>query len=299
MISIIPKKPQDFLNEIMKKKNLLVDKSFFIQLDNFPDYDLLPYINNTFNRYIFSNRYKFENVSQMVYKAKLSNFVLFDNDSIDGMCAELNINNSLENEKKLTIAYKQNQEIFNEYKFDYESWEEIEIYKYEITSIDNFSKEIKYQGAFYGHTDSIDNGYYNFYCILNIYSALNINRKIYDDLIIESYNLFIEKKYKQAYYIAYSAFENFINDQFYKSLPNEKKNLRIKDKIDKIYLNNYSNEFYHFLKQNLKNYTNKRNDIAHGNTTKSITKKEAINILNLVISIIYSYENDFLKINDL
>lgn len=298
MVPIIKKKNEIFLSDMLRKSELLIEKKFLIRIDIFPDSELLPYENGTFNRYVFSSNYSCKNKFDMVYKSCFEKLFLFDNDSIMEICNDLDIDNTLDEESILNLAYTMNREVFDNYKFDYERWEEIEFYKINITGIDNFEKKINYQGAFWGHTDSIDNGYYYFYSFINILGTLkNNNRKIFHDLIIESYSLFIEERFKQSFYIAYSAFENFINEKYYNNFPSQDRNIRLEQKIILIFNNNSSNEIFDFLKNNLKKYTNTRNDIAHGNNTNKIEKKHVVNLLNLVLSTIISYEQNIMQIN--
>lgn len=247
MQPIKSKKPKDFLATLLSKCHLLNSERYLIKLNLFPDYDILPYNNNTFNRYFFSNHYDFKKKFQTIYDASLDKLFLYDADSVEIVRKKLKITKTLEPSEILTIAYQSNLDVFNLHKFNFERWEEIEFYKYDVMSIDNIGKKINYQGAFWGHTDSIDNVYYNFYSFINLKGVKTNNyQTIYQDLISESYNLLNEEKNKQSFYIAYSALENFINGKYLQSVPQNPKNIRLEQKIDIIFNNNTSNEIYIF-----------------------------------------------------
>lgn len=151
--------------------------------------------------------------------------------------------------------------------------------KVELIGLDNIGCNIKYHGSFYGDSinlDIVNNG--QAYMKLSLLCS-NLNLPFYKELLLDSYIHLGEKNYKMCTFIAYAAFESFINivsgqedseerllDKFkslFKTKQVDNKNLNTYDSYTKL-INFYKDEKLQEI----------RNNIAHGKSDNDYWKDD-------------------------
>ncbi|MBJ8428615.1 hypothetical protein [Acinetobacter bereziniae] len=141
--------------------------------------------------------------------------------------------------------------------------------KVEIIGVDNFNCTINYHGSFYGDSSCLNMVEYGQTFMELSLLCSNQNIPFYKELLLDSYIHLEEKNYKMSAFIAFTAFESFVNDvsgredveerlvnkfKFaFKSKQVDGKNLNSYDSFTKL-LNFYNDE----------NLPEIRNNIAHG-----------------------------------
>jgi len=285
------KKIEDVLSKLLTKQNILIKETKIVRIDLFPDYNQIPYERSSVENLIFENSWSFSELYRDIFKISFDKQFIFDHDSIQKL-SHLVYGRAFsedQSEKVLTEAYGKKRNDFNDYKIA-PSFDDFELYSLIIKQVDNNNRKVLYKGTYMGHTSDIDNGWWNLYTTASIIGVpIQEINEFYKELFIESYILFNDNKMNLAYFIAYSAFESYINSKF-----EDSQSGRLKDKIKDLFAETVPNltghQVYSSIIGQFDSYTSKRNIIAHGREKITITKEEYYNLLLFCSLLVNSYE---------
>lgn len=290
---------QDILLKLLASLGILTTKRIVIRIDNNPNYDISKYQVGDDADYFFKNFWDFSNEFNLVVDIEFIDTKLFHFDDLERSSAEYNLPFNREDHLKF----------INKVNSLHKSWfskngmqmdiDQFKLHHLRKISIDNIKKKLYYEGSFFGNHETFDPLDWGIYSLVELNELTQDSSKFYKNLIGESYLLQIESKYKLAYFLAYSAFESFVNKEL--NIKNDEK--RLKEKITELFRTKFPQLERHQIYSSVINFydgfTENRNNIAHGLNEISISKETFQSALLSILTLIYCYEFDIKTFEDL
>ncbi len=285
---------------LLQKLEILKRKSIFIKIDNTPDFN---FTDNSSSEedYYFRNYFKFNKFFTWVTSVNFGTIRIYHYDDFLRLSEEYKIHfDSFKDLKFIKQIHKIDKDAFHNNGFETEL-DEFKMKDIRLNRIDNYEKRIYYEGKFYGdnyYIDPIDFGYYSTATLIGFKAKPG---NFYEEIIAESYLLFLEKKFKLAYFLIFTALENFVNLK----LQSHKEKKELKDKVNLAFSSKFSDiskhEIYCSIIGEYDNYAEIRNQIAHGNMTTELMEENVEELFVFILTLILVYEkslNHFSEIVD-
>lgn len=281
------KNKTNLIVEYLYSESILKQSKYIFKMDFFPDFDYTDYKKGIPQTYYFHDEIDFSHLfSDIIRYEKLEPHIFSPYekpDFLEEYLCEITIDK--------TNVLKE-----NEVPTDFDSFK---FQKAKIYSIDNINKKINYdctcitEGNFLG--DDIVNIYFTTKLCGVVKDITSFD--LYKQLIVDSYRKYLNKDYRMAFFLMFSAFECFINsslnsDDEEKRLV-EKKNELFKSKFPILNINEINSSV------DMKKYEKKRNDIAHGREKITIEKQLVDDIYFDFISLIVSLNQGITNYTDL
>lgn len=171
--------------------------------------------------------------------------------------------------------------------------------KIHLYSVDNVNKTINYDCTCSTEEMMLGNDFVDIYCEVDLCGITwKINTaNLYNQLIVDSYRKYLQKDFRMAYFLMYSAFECFINTKSGKH-DEEKRLVQKKNELFKLKFSCLnSNQINSSV--DMKKYEDIRNDIAHGREEFNIKKELVDDIYFDFLSLIISFEENIQKFEEL
>jgi len=278
------------LQKLLVKLGVLTAKKLIIKIGNTPDYDISEYQREIDTDYFFNNSWDFSNELQSVVDISFIENKLYHYDDFDRASKELNLFFDKENHTQfLNDIYSTNSNWFIENGMEPDI-DQFKLHTLRKSSIDNVSRRIYYEGSFLGNHETFDPIDWGLYSLIELIGMPQGSDKFYKDLIGESFILHNENKNKLSYFLAYSAFESFINS----GLGTVNDERRLKEKITELYRTKFPqlerHQIYTSVMNKYDSFTANRNNIAHGTNSISILNEEVVSALFFILTLINSFE---------
>lgn len=272
-------------NNIIERKEVILKTNFNVNLD-FTDFDR--YVQQP---YFFFDAWSFKHLYNKVFTAEIKD-TFFVIDTIQSSDDYIELSDQFllkyayepETDELLTFIHEHARDtgksIYDYFEgciSDNDSLQlnrNFHIKAIDIVSINNNTRNIAYHGSFF--TDDVGFEYiHHLYTILEI-TCSKTKKPFYKELLLEAYSLMQEGNYKMAYFVAYTAFENFVNVKSGEALEAKRLSDKFKDAYNKHpNIQNFSShESYRQLINNIDYYTHIRNSIAHGQDNQHIWNDE-------------------------
>jgi hypothetical protein len=292
------KSHDQLIDKLLAKLGILEWKTIYFDVDLEPDYEILKY-KKDYSDFYFKNSLSFEGRYQYVLDAEIGNFKLYPYDILKYISQESGVALPDSFENAQVLEFLEEVAVSNHDKMIDFGWEpqvdQLNLYCLRISHIENDSKFIVYEGAYMGLlTDFGDD--------ITLYADISLKvvpfldgspSQFYKTLVAEAYLLFMQRNYKLAAFVLFSAYDNFVNEKY--GNPHEEKRLReklntvFKDRFEKLEKHN----IYTQIKRQIDDFEKVRNSIAHGTNTEYISFTEVKDSFIIMLSLFISYEFTF------
>jgi hypothetical protein len=164
-----------------------------------------------------------------------------------------------------------------------------------VESINNLKRHFTVLGGYEAVSDRIDPDDWEIlveYLLTGVPEESTIG-KFYVELLAEAYSLLLAGNFKLAYFIAFTALENYVNDK----MGSENDEERFSDKVKKLFKSVFGDVSTHAIFtsiiRDLSSFEKTRNTIAHGREVIHVDSDELENILVFVLTLVATSENKF------
>lgn len=253
--------------------------------------------------YYFSSKWSFNDYFENLTNLTILGYKFYHDDDIkelnrdDDFAYNVNSETLEKNLNQINILYS---DYFKRYGCDADELEEFKVKQIKIRTIDNIKKEICYEGIYFGDGYGLavlDYGECGFFAKIKMEGICKSS--LHNDLLGESYLLYLSGNYKLSYFVAYSAFENFLNLKTNSFQVQE----RLAEKLKKLFKDNEidteKNIIYCSIINNFSKRTKLRNDIAHGMLADDITHLIIEEFFIEITTMIILYEDNCLTFKEL
>lgn len=259
---------------------LVVNKTVYFTVDTMPDYDYSAYDSYRESDYYFANSWDFSFDFSRIFRITNKETLFVHPDLYHNL-------NKFHKDVLSTNGFKSNSDVgdmlsfvidsvemtdevhktLNENLLNFDSSMTPHINVLNIAGVDNNKKKVFYNGSFY--SAGIDHGEYDVVCCAEVI-GVGVSRYSYffKELLVEAYSHLVDSNYKMAYFIAYSALENYVNWKINGDLIEERFSNKYKSAF-KTLPEFEHNIIYPYFKSKLPEYTTLRIVIAHGKDDES------------------------------
>lgn len=289
-----------YKNKIDSRKLLIylkvIDvKETIIPIKIEPDYDLSEYQREIDSDYYITNKWRFNNHFENLTRLEFLSHRLYHQDNFEDF--EDNLQSHLTSD-----SIEENLNIINEIDRDSFAWsghesDELDEFKLKylrLRSIDNVNKVINYEGTFFGSSYGLtvlDWGECGFYAKILVEGTCK--SLLYNDLLGESYLLYLSGNYKLSHFVAYSAFENFLNFKTDSFDIQERLSEKLKKLFKESQIDTNKNVIYCSIINNFSKQTKRRNDVAHGMEVENLDAHIVEDFLIEITTMMVLYESNF------
>ncbi|MEZ8415459.1 hypothetical protein BCU85_05535 [Vibrio lentus] len=282
----------------------------FIRLNHTPDYNKTPYQGYSISDYFFDNSYEFPCDYTTVFDVSVHQVGIYHSDDFSSLMeherfahlecmvefGEEALNACLEVE----VSNGEDSDFFKHNGFG-KQVDQFKIENVDCSSIELLRKRYSISGNFTGDSSDIDPLDWAVYAEVEFcgLASSDIEEEFYSDLLIKSYHAKLDKDYRMSFFLAYSAFEGFINQ----SLDSEREEERLSDKLNQLFKARFGDISKHQIYTSIigdfnKKLTPLRNDIAHGRKS-DFNEDIAREMLIVSLMFICSYNNRADKFKDI
>lgn len=289
------------IEELLNLLGIVTYNEVFILINNQPDYDISEYQREVFSNYYFHNSWGFNHLFQSILTVDFLKKYIIHAEDINNLSKEYKVPYDYEDRDTgefLMKVHTKDKDAIDIFGGGTEVGE-LKLNHLRVSSIDNIGGTINYKGSFGGDSSDIESVDYGFYSLVRITGIPNEITYLgfYKSLLAESYILYKEKKLKLAYFVAFSAFESFIN-------ANVSRKMNMKQKIKELFTGNFLNLEEDQISSSFEphffdSFEQKRNTIAHGKGKEVITKEEVENAFIFILSLISVFEFKCSTLNEL
>ena len=282
---------------------ILHKEKIFIQIDNHPDYDLSEYRRDETANYFFSNSWDFRAIYQSVLDFEFSDSYVLHADQLTELGEEYNIPinyTGMDVPRFLDKVRRINEEAIEAHAFPTDL-DQFKLHHLRKRSIDNIRGRLYYEGSFIGSSNEVDATDWGIYSLSEI-TAIPLSTRFnsfFNELISEAYILLIEGKWKLLYFVAYSAFESFVNERL--STGDEKQ--RLEERLKMLFKIKFpdiaTHQIYTTLLNDYEGFTRIRNTIAHGRGSIHISKSMLKELFYFILVLFGSWELSLRTFTDL
>ena len=289
------KKKENLLSKLFNHLGIIKEDEIIIKINHFPDYDMSPYQGCNTSQYYFSNSWDFSNYFDQIISVDFSASRIFHSEDIERAKVELNI----ELNDTYDIAHNLNKinDIENTY-FERNGvipmdLDDFSIQPVRLKSIDQIMKKVIYESVFEGDNYTIDPIDWSVFTKIKLKGTSNCSSSFYKKLFAESYILYTNQQFKLSYFIAFTAFENFIKSNQKDPDKNDKLINCIKTVLASKIKNIHKHSVYTSVINDFNTLCKYRNAIAHGTELNSINLKDQVeNLFYFALTlIIVHYDN--------
>lgn len=295
---------------LMESIDIFRNHRAFICLDHNPDYNITPYQGSMFADYYFNNSYKFPCNYSSVYDVSIHKVGIYHADDFDFLKKQKrfsHLKNITENGEdtlnaclEIEIQNGDDSDFFEHFGFGTEV-NQFKLGEVNFSGADITRKRYSISGNFVGDSSDIDPIDWAIYAEVEFWGleSSDFEEEFYSDLLVKSYNAYLEKDYRMSFFLAYSAFEGFINQ----NLSSGKEEERLSDKLSKLFKNRFNDISRHQIYTTIiKDFNGRltflRHDIAHGRKS-DFTEDTTREMLIISLLFISSYQNYADKFSDL
>lgn len=280
---------------LMLALNILEKVTEIKKIDHHPDYDLTPYQGPCTSNYVFKDTVSIpKSLSSLInVNLGIAKIIHFDDLKNLASSCSLPFSSGLGGEYIIECALENNEDAFSHSGFE----PEIDQFKLnEIKAVINNdgSKTVDLEGSFIGDSYGISPEDWDLYTeiiYIGFKSSLD-DEDFYVELISQSYSMHAQKHYKLAFFLAYSALENYTNCK----LNSNEVEDRLTDKINRLFKKFFPesdlskhNVYTTVIGQFKKRLTPLRNHIAHGRR-HVFKNEESLEMLIYTLVLIASIE---------
>ncbi len=295
---------------LMESIGLLRNHREFICLDHSPDYDKTPYQGVIGTEYFFDNSYRFPFGYSTIFDVEIHQVGIYHSDNFK----------ELKNLKRFTLlkgTVEDGVETLNacldidlqkgkgsDFFEGYGFGTDVNNFKIEnvaCSGVDLTRKQYSISGNFFGDSYDIEPMDWAVYAEVELWGleSSEFDEEFYSELLVKSYHAKLDKDYRMSFFLAYSAFEGFINQNFH----SEKEEERLSDKLSQLFKDRFGDiskhQIYTTIVNNFKkNLTQLRHDIAHGRKS-DFNEGTAREMLVISLMFISSYNNHADKFSDI
>ncbi|MBS6574749.1 hypothetical protein [Parabacteroides goldsteinii] len=288
---------------LLTKLDILTAIDIIEKLNIEVDDDVSGYVGRESKNYYFKNKFSFQPYSTYLIKAEILASRVYSQSLLESDVDNSNNYFCLEG-KGLTENLKEIDTIdkgfFENNGCSIEAVNDFSLHKLRIRNIDNIKKDLYYEGTCYGNMLDIGDitSDWDVFSKISLLGIKNNISEFYKELLSESYMLYENENYKLSFFIAFSAFECFVNVKG--NMQDEQ--LPLIDKITNLYKWQFpdlsNNEIFQSIMPHHNKLTDIRNKIAHGKAKVCIRKREAEQCLKHVLIMILAYENTITGIKE-
>lgn len=271
---------------------IISQKEIIMPVDINPDDAIIQYDRHNAKDYYFLHDYPFQELFHSIIKAGVISTQIYNHEILQ---EALEINNLLIKIDPVDITtalnriHQENTAFFRENGYETDELDEYKLHKIRIQNIDNQHKKLYYEGGFFGDGIMCD---YETFAQVQL-EGVPTQTVFYKELLGESCVMFyLEHNYKMAFFLAFTAFECFINSVD----KTAKENIRLSEKITRTYQTVFNDlnkcQIYTSIINDWQGFEKQRNDIAHGNDTDTIniSLQEAQQFLIFCLTMIIMYD---------
>ena len=288
------KKYKDIELKLLSLLGILKDESRIIQLDNFPDYDLSGgYDGFTEKHYFFRDSWDFSSDYAAIINVSIDYIGVFHFDDVHRLSSEYKIpfneNNSFD--VVLNRIREQNSDLMLEEATD-PDFDGFKLNEVRVERVDQFGKTIEFVGGYNGCSDSIQPMDWKILVECSFYGFVSGARfgEFYADLIAESFALRDAGNNKLAYFLAFSALENYINDRH----GSHEIEGRLKDKLSDLFKSKFielhKHQIYTSIVGEYDSWEAIRHSIAHGKGGGEVTREAVQGLTVFILTLLASIE---------
>ena len=277
----------NLIKEYLFSEGILYQSNYVFKMDFFPDFDYTDYQKGICQPYYFHEKIDFSEIFSDILSYSELEPHIFPSYERPGFLQDSLNQISVTELKKL-------EENDAPLSFDSFCFQKAHLY-----SIDNVNKTLNYDCTCETEGSLLGEDFVSIYFTLNLCGIIKEIGKfdLYNQLIVDSYRKYLNKDYRMAYFLMFSAFECCINynlnsDEEEKRLL-EKKNELFKSKFSILNANTINSSV------DMKKYEEKRNSIAHGREKLSVDKELVDDLYFDFISLIVSYNQGITSYTDL
>lgn len=273
--------------------DILKHEHKIIELDLGPDYDLTEYDKFELKNYYFSNFWNFGNEYLAIINFEVNQTRVFHYDDITQLSAQYGV--EYNNDGSWDIFLNKVRKIYPDVLWNEGFEPDFDYFKLGAVKkepVDQFRKRIKIYGGFHGGSHSIFPMDWSVFAECSFYGFQSVEQsgKFYVELIAESYALKDVSNFKLAYFIAFTALENYI-----KTHPSLNENTgRLNEKLSEVFSSMFddikSHQIYSSLIGEFKKLESLRNKIAHGEKDSIISIKDVNKLIIFILTLISSLE---------
>jgi hypothetical protein len=277
------------LQRLLVSLDILRTKEVIVRINNSPDYDISQYRREEDTDYYFNNSWDFSSHAQFVVDIDFIETKLFHYDHLRAASVEFRVPfDEMNHTKFINDMYFVSKDWFYDSGFETDI-DQFKLHHLRSGLIDNIKKTFSYEGSFRGNYETIDPIDWGIYSLIEITGIPDATDSFYKEIIGESYVLNRENKNKLSYFLAYSAFESFVNLEL--GTTNDER--RLKEKVNELYKKKFANLNKHQIYCSVINmydpFTNSRNNIAHGTNSIMVSNDELNKAFLFVLIMITSY----------
>lgn len=279
--------------KILTRLGILQDVTRIIQVSHSPDYDLSRYGGSSEKSYIFKDSWSFGEIYSAIINVSIDHDSVFCFDDVVRLSKEYGV--EFDDEKKSDLALNAIRGKYPDlmlYEGTPTDFDGFKLNEIKVDSVDNFSKELHFLGGFDGDSFSIEPMDWNIVVECSFKGFLSGEKLggFYPDLIAESFSLREVGNIKLSYFLAYSAFESYINER----LGSHDQAGRIKQKLNELFKKRFdllvNNQIYSSINNELDHWESIRNHIAHGRNNIELTEQDVYGLTLFALTLIAAYE---------
>lgn len=287
------RKQKDIDLRLLSVLNILERGRKIIQLDNHPDYDLSSYEGFVEKPYFFRDTWSFANDYSAIINIVVEHVGVFHFDDIQRLSSEYNVPFRSDGSFDIILnsVRNMNPNLMWEDAID-PDFDGFKLQEVKISSVDQFRKTVEFLGGYTGCSDSIQPMDWNIVveCSFNGFVSGEHYGGFYADLIAESYALREAGNHKLSYFIAFTAFENYINEH----LDAHDKEGRLKDKLSEIFKVQFGDlgkhQVYTSVVGEFDTWEAMRHAVAHGKGKIEVAREHVEGLMVFVLTLLSSIE---------
>ncbi|MBF9252622.1 hypothetical protein I2I11_04905 [Pontibacter sp. 172403-2] len=288
------------VRKLLMYLNIIDIKELIIPINIEPDYDVSEYKREIDTDYFFINEWSYKGYFETLTSFEFLTHRLYHQNYFQELDNDLKSElTSVSIEEDLNIINRLNKDSFAWSGYDSGELDEFKLKYIRLRSINNINKCIKYEGTFFGGSyglNVLDWGECGFFAKIQMEG---ISRSIlYNDLLGESYLLYLSGNYKLSHFVAYSAFENFLNLKTNSFEVQERLSEKLKKLFRESSIDTNKNVVYCSVVNNFSKQTKRRNDVAHGMDAVDINERAVREFLIEIITMIILYNNNYLNFKE-
>lgn len=276
-------------------------KELIIPIEIEPDYDVSEYQREIDTDYYFSSKWSFKGIFENLTSIEFLSHKLYHEDHIRELDEDIKSKLTSDSiEENLNEINKIDKDSFAWSGYDSDELDEFKLKYLRSRSIDNIKKDIQYEGTFFGSSYGLnvlewgECGFYSKVLMEGICKTI-----LYNDLLGESYLLYLSGNYKLSHFVAYSAFENFLNLETNSFDVQERLSEKLKKLFKESEINTNRNVIYCSIINNFSKQTKRRNEVAHGMDADIIDASIVEEFLIEILTMIILYKKFFLDFKEL
>ncbi|MFA6051156.1 MAG: hypothetical protein WC762_01040 [Methylobacter sp.] len=287
---------------LLQHLGLVKESVRIIKLDNYPDFDISGYDRHTERQYVFKDYWSFSREYAALSNASVNYSGVFHYDDIVRLSKEYEISFSsgVSEEEVLNQIRCLHDDLMFQDSIESE-FDGFKLNDIKIERIDQFAKKVLFIGGYSGGYSEIQPDDWNIYIeiFLSGFVSGNSPGTFYVDLIAESYALKESGNTKLAYFIAFSALENFTNERLGAHDQEGRLKGKFSDLFRKRFISTERHQIYTSIVGEYDFLESVRHQIAHGNPGATVDRALVDQLILFVLVVMSSIDNGESTFDDL